>query len=186
MSCELSERDEIRAYWAGDHVLLVAQGSHPESCWRAQLERSPLALWPPEFVLSRCRTANICLEVVTPFVISQAFSLSTQPDTVVVHHAGGKDDIAVQPIPTAGESLSVEALASESEAARNGIRVMATSLTSFDEAVELAFRKLESDGPQGSAAAQVERQWVTRGGFVGVTQYHVELRHVPWPGRQDS
>lgn len=179
MDCMPAECDEIRAYWAGDHVLMVARGSHPESCWGAQLQRSPLTVWPPEFLLSRCRTANICLKVVTPFVITEEFALNTQPAMVVVHHAGGKEDVPVQPIPTTAQSVSIGALGAESEAGEGEIRVTATSLTSFAEAIELAFRKIASDGPEGLTAAQVERQWITRGGFVGVNQYHVGLLQLP-------
>ena len=179
MNCEPADRDEVRAYWAGDHLLLVARGSHPQSCWKAELRRSALTVWPPEFILSRCRTASVCLEVITPYVVTEEFPLNSQPETVVVHHAGGKDDVPVQLIPTATESISIEDIPSESEASQADIRVTATSLTSFAEAVDLAFRKLASDD-RGLAAADVKRQWVTRGGFVGVTQYHVELRQLPW------
>jgi hypothetical protein len=182
MNCEPSERDELRAYWTGDHVLLVAVGSYVESCWSPRLERSVLTVWPPEFVLSKCRTADICLPVVTPFVISEAFPLGTRPEAVVVDHADGKDEVPVQDIPTAATAWSPPSPAVSE--ARDEVRVRATSLTSFADAIEEAFRKIPPDGPEGYTAAQVKRQWISRGGFVGITQYHVELLHLPFKDRR--
>jgi hypothetical protein len=56
-------------------------------------------------------------------------------------------------------------------------RVTASSLTSFDDAARAAFGMVPGDPQQeGSKAAEVSRTWMTGGGFVGVPQYHVELR----------
>lgn len=56
-------------------------------------------------------------------------------------------------------------------------RVTASSLTSFDDAARTAFGSVPGDPQQeGSKAAEVSRAWMTGGGFVGVPQYHVELR----------
>ena len=54
-------------------------------------------------------------------------------------------------------------------------RVTGTSLESFEEATDHAFGQIPGDGPEGSASADLVRAWVTKGGFVGRTQYHVEL-----------
>jgi hypothetical protein len=56
-------------------------------------------------------------------------------------------------------------------------RVTGSSLTSFDAAARNAFGLVAGDPQQeGSKAAAVSRMWMTGGGFVGVPQYHVELR----------
>ena len=56
-------------------------------------------------------------------------------------------------------------------------RVTGSSLTSFDDAARAAFGTVPGDPHQeGSKAAEVTRTWMTGGGFVGVPQYHVELR----------
>jgi flavin-binding protein dodecin len=60
------------------------------------------------------------------------------------------------------------------------VRVRATSLESFEAAIEAAFEQIEPDGPERLATARVDSQTISRGGVVGSTQYHVELVQVPW------
>jgi hypothetical protein len=56
-------------------------------------------------------------------------------------------------------------------------RVTGSSLRSFDDAATTAFGTVPGDPQQeGSKAAEVSRMWMTGGGFVGIPQYHVELR----------
>jgi hypothetical protein len=56
------------------------------------------------------------------------------------------------------------------------VHATGTSLESFEEAVANAFAEIPGDpGQEGLAEAQVARSWVTKGGVVGRTQYHVEL-----------
>jgi hypothetical protein len=56
-------------------------------------------------------------------------------------------------------------------------RVTGSSLTSFDDAARTAFGMVRGDpNAEGMKAAEVSRMTMTGGGFVGVTQYHVELR----------
>lgn len=58
-----------------------------------------------------------------------------------------------------------------------GSQVVGTSLTSFDDAAESAFSRVVGDPRREMLrAAEVERMWVTGGGAVGHTMYHVELR----------
>jgi hypothetical protein len=178
VDCEPCDRDELRAYWAGDYVLIAARGTLPESCWEVRLERSPLTIWPPEFNLNRCKVSDVCLEMLTPYAITETFAMGTNPGTVTVHFAGGTEDVSVEPIPTMAQGALDRQVGDVS--AETEIRVTASSLVSFQDAVDAAFRKIASDGPEGLASARVERQWVSRGGFVGVNQYHVELVHLPF------
>lgn len=54
--------------------------------------------------------------------------------------------------------------------------VNGSSLVSFAEAAASAFDQIPGDPDrEGSAAAEVTRMWVTKGGIVGSTQYHVHL-----------
>jgi hypothetical protein len=50
-----------------------------------------------------------------------------------------------------------------------------TSLESFEEAAANAFLEIPGDGPEGMASADIVRAWVSKGGVVGRTQYHVVL-----------
>jgi hypothetical protein len=61
-------------------------------------------------------------------------------------------------------------------AMREELRVEATSFTSFEDAIEQAFAKIPGDPErEGLASAEVVRWSLSKGGFVGRTQYHVEL-----------
>jgi hypothetical protein len=56
-------------------------------------------------------------------------------------------------------------------------RVSGSSLASFDDAARIAFGMVRGDPTaEGMKAAEISRAWMTGGGFVGVPQYHVELR----------
>jgi hypothetical protein len=56
------------------------------------------------------------------------------------------------------------------------VRATGSSLESFEEAVENALAQIPANANrEGIAEAEVARSWVSTGGFVGRTQYHVEL-----------
>lgn len=51
-----------------------------------------------------------------------------------------------------------------------------TSFDSFADAAKVAFDQIPGDPDrEGYAAANVARLWLTKGGVVGHSQYHVEL-----------
>jgi hypothetical protein len=56
-----------------------------------------------------------------------------------------------------------------------GTMVTGTSFESFADAATQAFKDVPGDGPEGSAAAEVRREWLSKGGVVGRQQFHVEL-----------
>ena len=54
--------------------------------------------------------------------------------------------------------------------------VTGSSLHSFDDAIQRAFDQVPGHpAHEGFARAGVARMWLTKGGVVGVPQYHVEL-----------
>ena len=59
----------------------------------------------------------------------------------------------------------------------NDAQIIGTSLESFAAAAEAAFADIPGDpDKEGLASASVARMWLTKGGAVGRTQYHVELQ----------
>jgi hypothetical protein len=63
--------------------------------------------------------------------------------------------------------------------AGGGRRVTGTSLESFSDAAATAFGDIEGEpGREGMAGADVVRMWLTKGGIVGRTQYHVEIAQI--------
>lgn len=54
--------------------------------------------------------------------------------------------------------------------------VTGTSLESFAAAAAVAFDQVPGDpNREGMAEADVTKAWMSKGGFVGSTEYHVEL-----------
>jgi hypothetical protein len=98
--CEAATRQKAAAFWLGDGVLITASGETPESCWDVTIEKSLLTVWPPEFALVQCRTQGLCLEVMTPFTVSEFFNMNERPNSVVLHWRDGHDDLTVEDIPT--------------------------------------------------------------------------------------
>lgn len=95
--CELSTRTSLRAFHAHEHVLIVAEGELPSPGYDADIERSPLAIFPPQFNLRRCRKPGVFPQVVTPFRRSESFRIGpTRPEAITVHHAEGSDQVEVE------------------------------------------------------------------------------------------
>jgi hypothetical protein len=58
--------------------------------------------------------------------------------------------------------------------------IVGTSFESFADAARQAFEQVPGDPKrEGLATADVARMWVTKGGVVGATQFHVELALSP-------
>jgi hypothetical protein len=98
--CVPLDVEEVRAFWVGDGLLITAHGYLDEPCWEPRIEESPLSVWPPEFVLTRCRTAELCPQVITPFHVDEQFPLGVRPDTIGVYDRAGKRSVEVEDIPT--------------------------------------------------------------------------------------
>jgi hypothetical protein len=184
--CELSERDEARAYWTGDSLLLVATGSLPETCWDVDIDRSLLDVWPPEFILRRCRTTSICLEVITPFTVADYFSFGSRPDTVVLHHRDGRDEIDVQDIPTdqIGRTFAAWPVGEEAEDFDEAVGL--SPKLSFDEAFANALAQLPSwkpAFPDDMATVLVVETGAWFGGIGGFHHLFVRVRRPKRPGR---
>lgn len=57
--------------------------------------------------------------------------------------------------------------------------IVGTSFTSFADAAQTAFDRIPGDPRrEGTAAADVTRLWLSKGGVVGRVQYHVQLTQV--------
>ena len=62
-------------------------------------------------------------------------------------------------------------------------QVTGTSLESFAKAADEAFAQIPGDPKrEGAAAARVTELWMTKGGFVGQTQYHAALEQIEGGG----
>lgn len=77
-------------------VTVTATGSHPTSGFKVRLGQTPIAVFPPEFVLNHERPTGITNPVVTPFTVSASFKSAEKPTSpVVVHDAKGKHTVVI-------------------------------------------------------------------------------------------
>lgn len=175
-TCALLERAEARAEWLPGLLVITARGDFPESCWEARVERNWLQIWPPEFVLTRCRTASVCLEVITPYAIVRAFPSGERPDSVVLHDADGARTVPVEDataLATGGAALDESEEGSYDEA--TGL----SASMSFDEAFANALQGLPSWSPpfpDAMATVAVTQVGAWFGGIAGFHHLFVRVR----------
>jgi hypothetical protein len=175
--CQPLEKGQLRAFWVGSGVTVVARGQLPSPCWRARLEESDLTVWPPEFLLLRCAEEQICPEVVVPYTISRHMPLATSPVSVKVHHAEGSDEIPVEDDPTDYRRISLPLAAAE-----QGSFDEATGLSeamSFDEAFRNALNALPKWGPASPddmTVVQVVEVGAWFGGLAGFRHLFMRVR----------
>lgn len=177
--CELSSRRVIRAFYGRGHLVVAAEGDLPSPGFDVDIERSLLTVEPPQFSLVRCRKPGVFPQVVTPFRYCELFLIGPRRDTVVVRHADGDDEVAVEdledkladgigrflPGPGAGER--------ENEAVGRSARL------SFDEAFADALDNLPPVTP--SHPDQLEQVEVVDigalfGGIAGFRHLFVKVR----------
>ncbi len=94
--CELSTRTAIRAFYAYEYLLIVAEGELPTPGFEVDIEQSPLTIFPPQFSLLRCPLPGVFPQVVTPFRYVETFRVVPRPEAVTVHHAEGSDEVKVE------------------------------------------------------------------------------------------
>jgi hypothetical protein len=134
---------------------------------------SPLAVWPPEFVLGRCRSDVVCPEVITPYSTSEYFATGARPDQVIVHDRSGRREVAIEDIPTDTLFASTEVTEGEFDEA-----VGLSGNFSFDEAFRDAMAKLPKRNPSPDEMVTIVivqiGAWL--GGIAGFHHLFVRLR----------
>jgi hypothetical protein len=168
--CELSSRDKVRAFWQDDGVMIVAEGRLPTPGYDVEINQSPLATARPEYFLQRCPRPGVWPDVVSPFTYNEIFPLDARPDTVVVHHADGADQVAVE----AGAAPVAATLQQGADEVTGYSKTL-----SFDEAFADAMLRLPT--VTKTVADQLETIEVVRvgarfGGFVGAHHLTVTIR----------
>ena len=57
--CQLAQRTLLRAFRAGEYVLILAEGELPTPGFEVDIEQSPLRIVPPQFNLLQCPRPGI-------------------------------------------------------------------------------------------------------------------------------
>lgn len=80
-------------------VLIHAHGYHNTSGYKVFFEKSPLAIFPPQYTLWHIKPSGPVLEVITPFSVSTSFNAAERVASVVINDADGKHSVLVEQVP---------------------------------------------------------------------------------------
>ena len=99
---EFAQRTSIRAFRAGQRVLIVAEGDLPTPGYETDIVQSPLRIFPQQFNLLRRERPGVWPDVVTPYRYGEAALYPIDQPVVTVHHAEGQDRVEIE---TCGDDL---------------------------------------------------------------------------------
>jgi hypothetical protein len=89
-------------YWARqteDKVTLYVVCVHPTEGYEVSLEESPIAIYPPEYILWHTAPTGPVPDVVTVELVSASFPASDPIDAVILHDADGEHTVPVEDVP---------------------------------------------------------------------------------------
>src|SRR3954453_2811731 len=102
-SWQLAQRDGIRAFRAGDYVLIVAEGQLPSPGYEVDIAQSPLRIFPQQYNLLSRALPGIWPQVLTPYRHAEVARYPADQAVVTVHHADGQDRVDIA---ACGEDLA--------------------------------------------------------------------------------
>lgn len=144
-TCELAETSTVRAFRCGRNVLIVADGQLPSPGYEAKIVQRPERIFPPWYSVLRCALPGFWPQIVVPYKVSLTVPYPEDVDTVRVFHAGGEDDVTIEPC---GDELAayasvVSAASGDELVAAGGDEATGFSKKlSFDDAFGDALSKL--------------------------------------------
>ena len=170
---ELAQRRRIRAFRAGRHLLIVADGDLPTPGWEVAIEQSPQDVFPPQFDLLRRERPGLWPQVIQPYRYGEVVQYPADQPTVTVHHRDGQDDVEIEACGT--DLAGFAAVVGTPDEAAGPARREATGMSrnlSFDEAFADALAQLPP--PATSHADQLTSVVVTETGglFGGIAGFH--------------
>lgn len=90
---------QYRAEQIPGYVVITATGFHQTSGYKVFFQRSPLAVFPPEYSFWHVFPSEITLDVITPFSESVRFAAKDRVQGVKVWDATGEHNISVDSAP---------------------------------------------------------------------------------------
>lgn len=201
-ACSPAERDHISAVHVMGRLIITATGTKPSPCYDVKVERSPLLIFPPAYVVEQCLVpGRICPQMRTPYRAVGVFH-TLPTESVTVYHRDGHDTVPVHviddPLGSTAEGAAAPAVGSgagslrfgnfvetgdisEITATRPARRVDATgysSTFSFEEAFEDAVKHLPPDPhpfPDKLTSVHVEAIGAEYGGIAGLHRLFVRV-----------
>ncbi len=92
----LAERSRIRAFRAGRYLLILAEGELPNPSFEVDIRQNPIRIFPPQYDLVWHQRPDFVPQVVVPYRYAEVVLFPTEPPTVVVHHADGRDEVQIE------------------------------------------------------------------------------------------
>lgn len=167
-SCKLASRERIRAFRAGEHVLIIAEGEVPNPGYKVDIRPDPRRIFPTQYDLLRCPGTGFFPAVVTPYLHIETVRFPEGQERITVHHADGADQVSID---ECGDDLTgyreaVQGSADRAVPEDAEEAVGFSAALSFDEAFANALANLPaSEPPFADALARV--QVVETGGLFG-------------------
>ncbi|MGY1707503.1 hypothetical protein ACI79C_23310 [Geodermatophilus sp. SYSU D00697] len=171
---QFAQRDRIRAFRAGDHVLILAEGHLPSPGHEVDIVPSPLRIFPQQFNLLSRALPGIWTTVVAPFRYAEVVRFPADQPTVTVHHADGQDRVDIEECGADLAQFAAVVSGRPGQLAPSGA-VEATGMSphlSFDEAFADALGNLPPDTPSRPDALSRVQVVETGGLFGGIAGFH--------------
>lgn len=173
-ACELAQRKKIRAFRAGEYVLIVAEGSLPTPGFDVDIVRSPLLIFPPRFNLLQCARPGMWPQRVAPYRYAEAVPYPADQKVITIYHAEGDDQVDIEECGVELESFAraVTGGAERSPGTKGDEATGFSKNLSFDEAFANAVANLPPiDPPVEDALSRVEVLEIG-GLFGGIAGFH--------------
>ena len=179
---EPARRDTIRAFRTGRYLLIAAAGELPSPGHEVDIAHSPADVFPPMCDLLQRQRPGEWPAVVVPYRYGEVVPCPEDQPTVVVNHADGQDEVAIEPCgPEMAEFAAV--MGDRPEGAAGALDAVGMSpRLSFDEAFADALATLPpATAPHPDALSRVQVVDIA-GLFGGIAGFHhlaVRVRRVP-------
>ncbi|MDQ3849140.1 MAG: hypothetical protein M3296_00790 [Actinomycetota bacterium] len=174
-TCELAQRNTIRAFRTGRNVLIVAEGELPTPGYDVTITQRPERIFPPWYQVLRCARPGFFPQIVVPYYVSQTIDYPEDQATVRVFHADGEDDVTIEACPAELSAYGEVVGGGSGERACPEGADEATGFSkrlSFDEAFADAIAKLPPIAPDHPDTLETVRVVEIGGLFGGIGGFH--------------
>jgi hypothetical protein len=169
--CGPARISSVRAFSFPGHLVVIAEGEVPTPCHRVVIEQRFFEPEPPapplNYAVEQCLDPRVrCVAAVTPYKESEIFDVTEAPETISVAHAGGIDQIHVEPLPEPPVGADGD-----------GTAVGRSRSLSFQEAFADAVRQLPMPNfPDALLGVEVVEIGGEFGGIAGLHHLYVKVR----------
>jgi len=173
LDCSAASRSAIRAFSYPGHLVVAAEGEVPTPCHQVEIDRFVAKHGSAaEYSLKQCLDPRVrCMQVVTPYQVSEVFSEQHVPDEITVHHADGSDRVRVERLQ---EPVATAELA---DARIGGTAIGYSNRLSFQEAFANAVAQIPmTRRADAFLRVRVEEVGGEFGGIAGFHRLYVKIR----------